>query len=82
MPDLAWEAEAWAVLRLRIPQAQVPEAGKALHFLEVTARGEDLKGAPVPLAPVLLSLPSMSLPRQCESRAIININGAGLELPI
>ncbi len=24
---------------------------------------------------------SMSLPRQCESRAIVNINGVGLELP-
>ena len=59
LPDLAWGAEAWAVLRLRIPKALVPEEGKSLHFVEVTARGEDLEGAPIPLAPALLSLPAL-----------------------
>ena len=58
LPDLAWGAEAWAVLRLRIPKALAPTEGKSLHFLEVTASGQDLDGAPVPLAPALLALPA------------------------
>ena len=59
LPDLPYGAEAWMALRLTVPKALLPEEGKALHLLEVTATGSSLAGLPVPLPPAWLSLPAL-----------------------
>jgi Ca-activated chloride channel family protein len=59
LPDLPYGAEAWMVLRLTVPKALLPEDGKPLHLLEVTATGSSLAGLPVPLPPAWLKLPAL-----------------------
>ena len=60
LPDLAYGAEAWCVLCLTVPKSLVPAEGKTLHFLEITASGEDLEANQVLLAPARLTLPAVS----------------------
>ncbi len=62
LPDLPYGAEAWMVLRLTLPKGLLPQEGKTLHLLEVTASGTSLAGLPVPLPPARLSLPALPQP--------------------
>lgn len=60
LPDLAWGAEAWAVLRLRVPAAALPPQGELLAVLRVTVEGRSLDGEAVTLERAGLALPVMS----------------------
>lgn len=60
LPDLAWGAEAWAMLRLQVPQGALPALGQLLGALEVRVQGKTLEGDPIVLAPALLTLPVVS----------------------
>ena len=59
LPDLPYGAEAWMMLRLTVPKGLLPEDGKALQLLEITATGSSLAGLPVPLPPAWLNLPTL-----------------------
>lgn len=60
LPDLAWGAEAWAVLRVTVPAAAVPAVGQLCTVLRVTVTGKSLEGDAVSLERVGLSLPVMT----------------------
>lgn len=60
LPDLAWEAEAWAVLRLTVPAAVLPRPGERLAVLRVALSGMDVDGNTVDLERSSLALPVMS----------------------
>ena len=60
LPDLAWGAEAWAVLRLRVPAAALPPVGQLCTVLRIPVIGQSLGGEPVQLERAGLSLPVMS----------------------
>jgi Ca-activated chloride channel family protein len=60
LPDLAWGAEAWAVVRLRVPGAALPGLGERLSLLRVTVSGQSLQGEPVALERVGLALPVLT----------------------
>ena len=60
LPDLAWGAEAWAMLRLTVPKTSLPASGRQLPLLRVLVRGESLVGAPVEVERTGLSLPVLS----------------------
>lgn len=60
LPDLAWGAEAWAVLRLTVPAALVqgPQAlGEQVPLLRVDIQGSDTAGRSLTLERTGLSLP-------------------------
>jgi len=60
LPDLAWGAEAWAVLRLGFPAAAVPAAGHLCTVLRVSIEGLSLEGEVVQLERAGLSLPVLA----------------------
>ena len=60
LPDLAWGAEAWAVLRLKVPAGALPPPGQMLSVLRVSVEGRSLEGAAVTLERAGLALPVMS----------------------
>jgi Ca-activated chloride channel family protein len=62
LPDLAWGAEAWAVLRLSVPAGALPPTGQMLSLLRVAVDGQSLEGEPVALERGGLALPVMSAP--------------------
>lgn len=55
LPDLAWGAEAWALVELRVPAFPPGEAPVALLHVEVS--GMDLEGRPVTFPVAQLKLP-------------------------
>lgn len=57
LPDLAWGAEAWALLRLTVPPGALPSPGALLTLLRVTVQGRSLEGEPVTLERSGLALP-------------------------
>jgi Ca-activated chloride channel homolog len=57
LPDLAWGAEAWAVLRLTVPATALPAAGERLALLRVEVSGETVDGEAVLLERTGLALP-------------------------
>ena len=57
LPDLAWGAEAWAVVRLSVPSRMLPPPGGLLPVLRVTVQGQSLEGEPVQLERHGLALP-------------------------
>lgn len=57
LPDLAWGAEAWAVLRLSVPSRMLLPPGGLLQVLRVTVQGQSLEGEPVQLERHGLALP-------------------------
>lgn len=59
LPDLAWGAEAWAVLRLTVPSGALPPVGRLLSVLRVAVDGRSLDGDAVKLERVGLALPVM-----------------------
>ncbi|MDP1692144.1 MAG: VWA domain-containing protein [Burkholderiaceae bacterium] len=60
LPDLAWGAEAWAVLRLKVPAGALPPLGQLLSVLRVSVEGRSLEGEAVTLERAGLALPVMS----------------------
>lgn len=56
LTDLAWGAEAWAVLRLRVPAAVLPARGGALPLLQVSISASALDGQAVRLERTALAL--------------------------
>jgi len=60
LPDLAWGAEAWAVLRVTVPAGAIPSAGKLCTVLRVSVVGQSLEGDAVSLERAGLSLPVMT----------------------
>jgi hypothetical protein len=45
LPDLAWGAEAWAILRVTAPAGAVPGLGDRMTVLRVSVTGQSLQGA-------------------------------------
>lgn len=60
LPDLAWGAEAWAVLRVSVPAAALPPVGQLCTVLRVAVTGQSLEGDSVSLERCGLSLPVMT----------------------
>ncbi len=60
LPDLAWGAEAWAVLRVKLPADRLPPTGRQALVLRVQVEGCDLDGRPVRLERSGLSLPVLA----------------------
>lgn len=58
MPDLAYEGESWAVIRLRAAKAHTGD-GALIDLGSITIRYLDLDGNPHKLAPAGISLPSL-----------------------
>lgn len=56
MPDIAWGAEAWSLVELKVPAPQ--EGGETL-LLQVEVSGVDLDGKPVAFPPAQLKLPAI-----------------------
>jgi len=61
LPDLAFDSEAWAILRVRVPADAVPEAGGAGRVpvlgVSVTLTAVDEESSPDAIAPQVLELP-------------------------
>lgn len=60
LPDLAWGAEAWAVLRLTVPMGAMPAIGHLMTVLRVDVVGQSLDGEAVSLERAGLALPVLS----------------------
>ena len=60
LPDLAWGAEAWALLRLSIPATALPALAERLTVLRVSVRGRSLQGEVVGLETAGLALQVLS----------------------
>ncbi len=56
LPDLAWGAEAWALLRLHVPAGRLVDIGNRLALLQVSVRGEDIAGQAVQFERASLAL--------------------------
>ena len=59
LPDIAWGAEAWAVIRLRIPAALIPPATSP-PLLSVQVSGQTPTGETQSAGPVALTLPGLA----------------------
>ncbi len=57
LPDLAWGAEAWAIVRVTVPAGAIPAIGDSLTVLRVSVAGLSLKGEPLALEKAVLALP-------------------------
>lgn len=66
LPDLAWGAEARAVLRLQVPVTSMPAVGGLLSVLRVSVEGRSLEGEEVQLERSGLALPVLS-PTACAA---------------
>ena len=60
LPDLAWAAEAWAVLRLTVPASALPLSGQRFSLLRVSVEGQSLEGEAVKLERAGLALPVLT----------------------
>lgn len=57
LTDLAWGAEAWAVVRVQVPNRLVRSTGALVSVLSVKITGLDVDGTLIELEPVGMSLP-------------------------
>jgi Ca-activated chloride channel family protein len=60
LPDLAWGAEAWAVLRVTVPAGALPPVGQLSTVLRVAVTGQSLEGDAVSLERAGLALPVLT----------------------
>jgi Ca-activated chloride channel homolog len=60
LPDLAWGAVSWAVLRLRLPAASLPAPGAKHPVLRVSVQGVSPAGEPISLERTGMALPVLS----------------------
>ena len=58
MPELAWGAEAWALVELHVPAA--PEGAEPVYLLQVEVTAVDLDGNPIAFPEAQLKLPVLS----------------------
>jgi Ca-activated chloride channel homolog len=66
LPDLAWGAEAWAILRVTVPAGALPSLGDRMTVLRVSVTGQSLQGEVVALEKAGLALPVLS-PSACDA---------------
>jgi len=57
LPDLAFDAEGWAAVRLRVEANSIPEVGDTLAVLQASVRYDDLEGDERAISEVWLTLP-------------------------
>lgn len=60
LPDLAWGAEAWAVLRLTVPDTTLPAVGDLLPLMRISVQGLSLDGEAVQREFAALALPVLN----------------------
>ncbi len=60
LPDIAWGAEAWALLRLTIPKEMVPPNGVNYETLRLKVMGESFDGEPFKIDGSRLVLPVLA----------------------
>ncbi len=61
LPDLAYEAEVWALVRVLVPSSRSGEGKNELvHVGDLTLSAKDLEGNPLPLPLLRLELPSVA----------------------
>jgi Ca-activated chloride channel family protein len=60
LPDLAWGAQAWVVLRLKLPVSALRTVGMLMPLLKVSVEGKSLGGESVQLERAGLALPVMT----------------------
>ena len=61
LPDLAYGAEAWALVRLHLSREQVASlGGNAARLLTASLRYDDIAGEPRAIQPQSLALPALS----------------------
>lgn len=60
LPDLAWGAEAWAILRVTVPAGALPGLGDRMTVLRISVTGQSLQGEVVALEKAGLALPVLS----------------------
>jgi Ca-activated chloride channel family protein len=60
LPDLAWGAEAWAMLRVTVPAGALLPVGQQCALLRAAVTGQSLEGDAVSLERTGLSLPVMN----------------------
>lgn len=60
LPDLAWGAEAWAVLRLAVPADALPPTGQLMPLLRLSIEAQSLEGDTVRLERAGLALPVLT----------------------
>lgn len=60
LPDLAWSAEAWALVRITVPAQALTGFGSSMPVLEVAVAGASLAGEAVALERCRLALPVLS----------------------
>lgn len=84
LPDLAWGAEAWAMIRLKIPEARLLATGGTRSLLRVTVVGQSLGGDTVQLERAGLALPILppsEFARQPQdelvARRLVELEAAG-----
>lgn len=62
LPDIAWDSEAWAVARIRVPAGlTMTDEGQALRLLTARLHWQSLDGATGLSEDMVLSLPSLPL---------------------
>jgi Ca-activated chloride channel family protein len=57
LPDLAYDGEAWAGVRLHIDSASLPVAGETLALLQAQVAYEDIEGVAFSIPEIWLTLP-------------------------
>ncbi|WP_298826534.1 VWA domain-containing protein [uncultured Piscinibacter sp.] len=60
LADLAWGAEAWAVVRVRVPASQASTIGSSVSVLKVRVAGLESDGTAIDLERVGLTLPVLT----------------------
>jgi Ca-activated chloride channel family protein len=60
LPDIAWGAEAWAVLRIRLPKGMLPPERQSLPCIDVSVKGCDLDGNSIAVQQAGLALPALN----------------------
>jgi Ca-activated chloride channel family protein len=66
LPDLAFDGEAWAAVRLHVESASLPVAGETLALLQANVAYLDLEGAGCQIPEVWLTLPVLVKERFLE----------------
>lgn len=57
LPDLVYDAEGWAAVRLRVESKSIPEVGDTLAVLQASVLYDNLEGAEQAISEVWLTLP-------------------------
>lgn len=66
LPDLAWGAEAWALLRLKVPATSLPPLGRLATLVRVSVTGRSLAGETVRIERAGLAVPVLTADSHCR----------------